>query len=543
MFRDARFVESFAIALAAAAPFVAFLRYNNYPLFRTECCAILLFLLAAGATLGFFAARGTRVQKTIVRALAVGLFFDFQFSAGLSNIALLVGLLAVIAVAAWFLHDHFGKILLLTFAVFILSSLLLPVEAMADRDQQLSTRTGDRNLPLVVHLVLDEAIGVDGLPSDIPGAEELRASLKALFARHDFRLYGKAHSEHFYTQNSLSQVTNMAADPTPGLVTSAAQTFETRLAQAAYFKHLEARGYRVTVIQSDYMDFCSVPGARPDRCSLYRPFPLAPLANEAWPSGSKLRVVSGIYLTHSLLYKGIRQLYDMIRAGAAAISIPLPDWDWEFSRVAPTGAMALLPRLEDELSKARAGEFYFIHLMLPHSPYSYTRDCVLNPPGQWRERRNRVRPWASSNTPDMRVQRYKAYFAQYECLAKRLDQLFSRIEASRDPNQTILIVHGDHGSRINIYDPRERHEKELSRRDLIDNYATLLAVKAPSVTPGYDEWRVSIQDFLASFGASAFNRAPSQIDIQAPPTIYLTAAGRKIARAEPMPDFGETRQK
>jgi hypothetical protein len=59
---------------------------------------------------------------------------------------------------------------------------------------------------------------------------------------------------------------------------------------------------------------------------------------------------------------------------------------------------------------------------------------------------------------------------------------------------TVIIV-GDHGSRISMSHVSET----MSRQDLLDNYATLFSIRAPSVEPGYDLRFVSSQRLFTEF--------------------------------------------
>ena len=44
---------------------------------------------------------------------------------------------------------------------------------------------------------------------------------------------------------------------------------------------------------------------------------------------------------------------------------------------------------------------------------------------------------------------------------------------------SIIIIHGDHGSRIRIRRPIYANRKEISNEDLRDSYSTLFAAKIP----------------------------------------------------------------
>jgi hypothetical protein len=51
----------------------------------------------------------------------------------------------------------------------------------------------------------------------------------------------------------------------------------------------------------------------------------------------------------------------------------------------------------------------------------------------------------------------------------------------------LIIVHGDHGSRIFRVEPRARNKGKLTRQDLLDGFSTLFAVRSPATDAGLSE--------------------------------------------------------
>ena len=43
----------------------------------------------------------------------------------------------------------------------------------------------------------------------------------------------------------------------------------------------------------------------------------------------------------------------------------------------------------------------------------------------------------------------------------------------------VVILHGDHGSRLNLVEPLPQYEDQLRSRDYMDAFPTLLAVRRP----------------------------------------------------------------
>ena len=63
-------------------------------------------------------------------------------------------------------------------------------------------------------------------------------------------------------------------------------------------------------------------------------------------------------------------------------------------------------------------------------------------------------------------------------------------------DKAIIIVQGDHGSRIAIHKPFLENKKELTQQDFKDYYETLFAVKIPGQSAQYDTQLIVIQTLL-----------------------------------------------
>jgi hypothetical protein len=93
-----------------------------------------------------------------------------------------------------------------------------------------------------------------------------------------------------------------------------------------------------------------------------------------------------------------------------------------------------------------------------------------------------------------------------QCAYKDLARLLEAIpeELKRD---AVVILHGDHGSRINIIAPDLDNRQRLMPNDLSDGFSALLAVKGPAVPAGDDGGAVSVGCVLAAIVESEFTSA------------------------------------
>ena len=71
------------------------------------------------------------------------------------------------------------------------------------------------------------------------------------------------------------------------------------------------------------------------------------------------------------------------------------------------------------------------------------------------------------NVPDGRADRYRGYFQQMLCAQKKVDALIAAIPPSLRQD-AIIIVQGDHGSRISLVDPTTVAKVEPSASDYAD---------------------------------------------------------------------------
>ena len=92
------------------------------------------------------------------------------------------------------------------------------------------------------------------------------------------------------------------------------------------------------------------------------------------------------------------------------------------------------------------------------------------------------------------------YLDQYECFIQELDRFLSELEIAH-PN-SIVILHGDHGSRIStrhINDDKFYQLEPLNPQNYRDLYPTMLALKHPDAVPGTIDCRISLVEFAQHF--------------------------------------------
>ena len=92
------------------------------------------------------------------------------------------------------------------------------------------------------------------------------------------------------------------------------------------------------------------------------------------------------------------------------------------------------------------------------------------------------------NTVDSRAQKYERYAEQVRCVLTLIDGLLDDLESRGLLDDAIIVINGDHGSRIPVHFPSglTLASGVLTDSDLSDTFSTLYAIHAPGVSPGYD---------------------------------------------------------
>ena len=513
--------EFLAPVLLLVTPAVIFLSSQNYQYFSMEVGAFLGSLAVLGIVLGGWSACGGSWVGIGVTAVLATLFVDLQFndamaSAGIYwSVARLAGVFCIALVLARVLYAHLATIVVAVMATTLATTVLLPPAVpFPDTKTAKPDAAPNANLPLIVHLVLDEHIGIEGIPQTIVGGGPLKSTLKKFFADKGFRVFGKAYSNFFATHLALANLFN-GGPPRSDIVEDGDDAFRMKMIGNRLFERLGKRGYQIKVYQSDFMDLCGGRNNLTVFCYSFSCCTLKSLEDLALPFVDKASVIARNFVDPMISYRFVRLAYRWL----VHVGLPVPRWPWEELRLAPLTTFDVLGRFEGDLRSASPGEYYFAHLYLPHFPYVYDGECRLRRPDTWlsrwsQEGLDRDR-WgaagstgASKNTPPTRRVRYQRYFEQTHCLYRKLDALFETMRRSEQFADAVIIVQGDHGSRIPLDDPDSGRTQPLGDGDKVDSFSTLFAVKAPNVAPGYDLRLISIQPLFNHLVESGFRSVP-----------------------------------
>jgi hypothetical protein len=478
--------------LLLLAPFTSFVLYHGYDPLAPEVLWVAGLVVAGGVAVGAI----TRVLPAPLRAVAIALVVAFcmDLQAAYGGFTVLAASFVGTLVAAAILRDH------LTTVLSVMAAAAITVTIAAPDRLELYTVEGatepisaDASLPPVVHLILDEYAGVEGLPPDLELSQAVAAEVRSLFVGNGFRLHGGAYSQYFNTYNSIGNALNFAS-----LGTDAGHFAEVQepyhLRENAYFAALEERGYRLRVYQSSYLDYCRTPGVSPDSCETYDVNSIKYVEDLPLGVGQKAAFLRRSFFGLSELRTVARAFYN----GAWGARTALPLWDARVARVGPIPVLPLFDRIAGDIETYGGGTLYFAHLLIPHSPYLLDEGCAVKADtDEWRPRKNPELPLSLANTPESRAATYTAYVAQLRCANVLLASLFERLDSEGLLDDAIVIVHGDHGARINRRWPTAPNREALVESDFLDGFPTLFAVRAPGIEPGYTSERATLPALLA----------------------------------------------
>jgi hypothetical protein len=485
---------------------VVLLSFHGYSYFTPEVLLIVASGLAAAAVIALLIGFTGRFIRVAVLAGLIVLFIDMHVEApAWSSLAIALTSLAAFAALAgilWLLREHATRILCVVFMTLIVLTLLRanPGSHQIVTERISTAGSGNAEPPLLIHLLLDEHIGVEGLPSEIPGTRALRSELIEFYTARGFRLFGRAYSQYANTHNSIANLLNFTAREVSRPYVEHGTRAEWSLEQAAYFQILQEHGYRLHVYQSTFMDLCRADGVQPQQCTTYPVKSLGMIQGLAVPSAQKAAAIVNAIVTQSNVLRVVNTIYERkIRAALLRAGVQLPAWLWQGPLFASLRVPDVFQQLNADIVRHPRGHAFFAHLLLPHYPYLFDRRCELRPSmSDWLINRIGATEPFVYNTAQSRAQKYERYAEQTRCVLTLIDALLDDLGSRGLLEDATIVIHGDHGSRIPVRYPTSRALATglLTQSDLSDTFSTLYAVHAPAVASGYDEEPRSLVELL-----------------------------------------------
>lgn len=511
--------------LILITPFLVFLNYNSYCFSCAETWIAIGGLVLLAAVCAVVLLLGGSILSGVVMAALITAFIDLQFTP--SNfrdwanewmaILLFAGLQTFVLIS--FLKEKFYAIataVFLTFFVVTVFQLAFPSNN-SDSFFAYQQKPAPHAPPRIIHLILDEHIGIEGIPTDIEGGLAIKDLITKFYLRNGFQLFGGAYSHYFNTHISIPNMLNFSGNGKNSPVVAVGHGF--KLTDNQYFKLLSEKNYHIEVLTSGFLDFCLtkivIAACQYDIGALHA------FAKLEVPTSRKLQILVSRYLTQSsvvsLAILRIVSSYESLRP-----------WTWAFeldrTRLNSLSTLLGLRVLWNDIATLPRGNALFAHLMIPHSPYVANADCSIRPPSRdflWNSNNKFESADGPTNTVASRRERYKLYFEQLRCLYSKLDELFDRMRAVGVYDNSIILLHGDHGSRIVINEPTPKNQHALTNQDLVDGFSTLFAMKIPGKVGKYDKSPRPLEQLFAKFVFEAGLTSANIRSETSQPYVYL----------------------
>lgn len=505
-------LDQAAAFFVLATPLLNFLRHNGYPFWRAEVGLLALVVVLVAGLLGWVMNRTGQPGRAVVLVALMTLVVDVQ-TRWITTLGLRLLLVVVaLSLVAWIFRRHLTRTVALVFGLMFLATLLVPGQPLI-RQRGGVWGPDDPDLPFILHIVLDEHIGIEGIPREFDSEGELAAELSESLLADGFQVYGRAYSRYYQTFESLPNLLNFRADQRQSAYFPGGFREGAALAENAWFQQQAGRGYRIEVVDSDYIRF-GPPDLQTGGFTYSAENP-AILDGLPLSAVTKVRQIAGEY---------------------ARLSYLLPEKGLAARHISLLAAMGAVDRLEADLRGLKhggRGRMVFAHILMPHSPYGLDAGCGLRPALQewlsWRDHDLAPR----HNTPETRAERYPLYLDQLRCTQLRLQEIFAVLKEQGMWDDAIIIVHGDHGSRLDLGPPKNGWEQEMSPDDFRDAFSTLFAVKLPGQPAVYDDEQLPI-DYLF---AALFREGGAAEGPPVEPEVYCYTRGDSL-RVWPMAVFG-----
>ena len=479
------FVAGFSLLTASL---LNFLNYNDYPLIRGDVGIVIGSIGAISLLISLL----YKSQRDWARAFLEGLFVFAILELNSAPTLISFGAGAVIFLALGFRKKSILSFAAIAGVVMTFTTLVgigggkdwVTVVNSSDEKTN-SDQSIDRPAKAVLHILLDEHAGINGFPTQNADAQNIRQELKDFYLSRGFNLYGGAYSEHFYSINAIPKIFNYGG----ALGKSPSKEGGVNLGETAHLTALGKLGYRLKIYQSDYAEICA--DAEVQSCLTYGVSSLGATLDYPLTLTERVELITLKFLSLSRFLKAVDRWFKLSNGS------PILDLNAK-SNSSTIGALTVFDMLIADLKKARPGEAYVAHILLPHYPYATNSDCTMRRKSSWEMRR--------STSPI--GYREAAYYDQIRCSMLKVDQAINAMEHSEVGDDFAVIVHSDHGSRITKRDPTVRNMDRFDSDDLIAGFASLFAVRAPGLASDYSDDPAALALLLGEFTKSGFEAAP-----------------------------------
>jgi hypothetical protein len=546
--RSSTIYDFLAPPLILVTPFISFIKHNNYSYAAPEFWIAVAGLTAIGLLCGIAMALGGTWLRVLGTAGLLTLFADLQFEWFDSLPHLWVPAFGIgMLLLCWLVREHLSRILVPVFAIILASTVALSAfegtaSSIPARPVARVEPAAAKRLPTIVHIILDEHVGIEGIPTDVEHGQETKALLKSFFQDYGFRLFGRAYSRYASTRDSIPNMLNYSSRALNRAWVHGDRNVVMNTNR--YFEDMHRAGYEIHAFQIVTVDVCSQSANIGVSCYTEDQTGIKEIENLKLLPSSKVMLIYQIYAKLSEIDDVFQYLDTLAHDFAEQNGWNWPEWWSKGVGLGSIRAKHTMSLLTEEVAHSRPGQLFFAHLVFPHHPFIYDANCKARDPADWELLAHDPKP-LPPNTTQSRPRRYARYLEQVQCLSKRLAKMFGRWEEAGILDRARIIIQGDHGSRIYLRRPEAPNADEMVISDYADAFSTLLAVRAPGYEPGYDLRWVAIQDLLPQLafqdglGPAKEQPARPTSSTGSPPYVFLESNGPGPMVKQPLPSFGD----
>jgi hypothetical protein len=515
-----RWLDHVVWIVALWASFFNLLNFHGYPLFQAEVAIALLGFALVGAMMGAVQHLARPRLSFLFVALFTAVLIDINTSIELNWF---YGLWAILTIIAFFIKDALLKIALASFSAVLLFQLFALVKGNAEPAhsknvaQNLQTQAADRVArPAIVHLVLDSYLGLDGMALGPDEYRALRSEQTSFFTGQGFKVYPRAYSRHASTMESLPYLFSYGETSPVVYRTSAQYAVPEKL---PYFVDLDKMGYQSSAVLPAYFDICVKQPLT--HCRNFDSSALTSMLNSELGAADRAKVFG--FTLVQLTNVPSRVAY-ALQLKANELLGTEAQWPFNRSKLYALASIREMDRFTDKLIDLRPGELRFAHLLLPHSPYLLNANCAVKPESEW----------LNEHGPGSEAARERAYADQVRCLQNRIARMLDVLDRTETGREAIVVIHGDHGSRIAPGQPFVGGP-DLSKRQTLMTYSAFFAIRVPGEAAGEIPGTYALDELMADFRNRAFASAPRPKGT--PPQVLLKDSDGNSRERRPLPSF------
>ena len=464
----------FITPLFFTALLTAHIKHYQISFFSSEVFMAYAVLIFLGFCLGFLIVFSKKFFRILLLTMVFSLLIlsQINFMPNLPYflnyllVLLLVIILYLIIYYGLVFQPDFDKFLVIFFAIIWVQAFFISDIPFINNQKYPPKRTHNKELPPYVEIVLDEHIGFGGIaPSK--NENSILETLRDKYIQHGFRVYGGVYSREKFTIMSFSNFLNFKTSKQYDKYLSRAGRGHNIIIRNKLFEILSKKGYLINVIQTNYLDLCKTRNINLTSCITYQFNNLNQVEHFQNLAEKTFSIISSVFHVFHL-----NSFMEKFANNPFLLNLRLPrNVIPEFPF--PSSGYRIFSKVIDQAKHIRKGNAYFIHILLPHSPYVFDKKC---------------------NYSYLRVSESEAYFNQIQCTHRLMNQFLQELSENPEAKNSTLVVHGDHGSRIKPL--CDRRKKACILETIIKVFSTFFIVRSPLYKPGYDPAQLPLDNLL-----------------------------------------------